>query len=132
MLLSMLVVFTSCNNKTDENNNEETQEKQIVVVENAATSYKLVRADKASSMISGLVDRMKASIDSKFGCDMEHATDFVLAGETVASHANLLPLMVIGAGFASLVLFLCMLLTVVRCLRLLLQLKVNSGLAVNR
>ena len=87
MLLSMLVVFSSCNNKTDENNNEETQEKQIVVVENAATSYKLVRADKASSMISGLVDRMKASIDSKFGCDMEHATDFVLAGETVDEDA---------------------------------------------
>ena len=51
----------------------------------------------------------------------------LLAGETVASHAYLLPLMVVCAGVSSLVLFLCMLLTVVRCLG---KLLLATGVAV--
>lgn len=66
-LVSSAVIFSSCNKNG----------KTIVVVENGASSYKIVRPDIANRSIIELASSLHNAISEKCGCDIAMGTDWV-------------------------------------------------------
>lgn len=71
-LLGTLGVLSSC--KKNEN---KTQEKMTVIVENGATQYTIIRADKADKATLDLIIKLYDSIYTACGCNIKYASDWV-------------------------------------------------------
>ena len=66
-LISFAVIFSSCSKNG----------KTIVVVENGASSYKIIRPDMSNRNIVDLASSLHAAISEKCGCDIAMGTDWV-------------------------------------------------------
>ena len=75
MLFGIVASFASC--KSEEKQDES---KTFNIIENGATSYKIVRADKANQNTIDNVSSFHSAITEKFGCKVELTTDWLKAG----------------------------------------------------
>ena len=76
MLVGSLAMLSSCNKEGGK-----AEEKMTVVVENGATAYKIIRAEKANQDAIDIAIDLRQSIVDNLGCEIEIETDFVKAGE---------------------------------------------------
>lgn len=78
MVVGSLTMLASC---TKEQGDSVPTEKMLTIIENGASNYKIVRAEKANNNTVNLATKLQTAILDTLGCDMALESDFVKAGE---------------------------------------------------